>query len=127
MVDDITRGATIAVKYVLLLVICVGFLGIGMLTIVGHPGIIAQFDYWSYPRWSMYLVGLVEVILSIVVFYHPAREKGLIGVILLMCGAGLTHLMFKQISYSFVPLIMIMICVCILYIERLELKWKAQQ
>jgi hypothetical protein len=126
MVDDISRGIATTIKFVLLLIICVGFLGIGMVKLVSHPGIIDQFKYWSFPIWTMYLIGFIEVILSVVVFYKPTRERGLIGIIMLMCGAGLVHIIHQQWSYVYVPIILIALCVGILYLDRLSAFWDAE-
>lgn len=106
------------VKYLLLLVICGGFLGIGMQELVGVPWIAEQFHFWNYPAWLMYLTGFLQVAGAILTFYQPLRFYG--GLILLstMVGAVATHILAEQYNRLEPPLILSLLIVCLLLIEK---------
>jgi len=51
----------------------------------------ANFERWGYPAWSMYLVGLVEVIGAVLLVFARTRFYGALVIAVAMVGAVLTH------------------------------------
>jgi hypothetical protein len=124
--DEILRNILASVKNILMLVICVGFLGAGMLKLVELPALVAEFAYWNFPKWSMYLIGLAEIIVSIGVFYKPTRIRSLYAVILLMIGAATVHIINNEINYVAAPVSLILVCIFIIYLEWKLLGFQTQ-
>ncbi|HMP28801.1 MAG TPA: DoxX family protein [Saprospiraceae bacterium] len=118
--DEILRNILASLKNILIVVICVGFLGAGMLKLVELPSVKAEFLYWNFPIWSMYLIGLIEVALSIGVFYKPTRIYSLFALIGLMCSATLVHLTNDESGYILAPLSLSFLCVIIIYLEKIR-------
>lgn len=52
---------------------------------------IANFERWGYPAWSMYLVGLVEVLGAVLLVFARTRFYGALVIAVAMAGAVLTH------------------------------------
>jgi hypothetical protein len=85
--DSLKKGIFLVAQMFL----CVGFLGVGMLKIVGYPTIAASFQKWNFPTIFMYVIGFIEVVLSISLLYKPSRFYSqilaaviLIGLLLLL-------------------------------------------
>jgi putative oxidoreductase len=116
--DEILRNILASIRNILLVVVCVGFLGAGMLKMVALPVVKAEFLYWNFPIWSMYVIGLVEIVLSLGVFYKPTRVNSIFALIVLMCGAGLVHIINKEMNYVVAPFGIIGMCAIILYLEK---------
>ena len=116
--DEILKNILASLKNIFIVIICVGFLGAGMLKLVELPALVAEFKYWGFPLWSMYLIGLVEILLSIGVFYLPTRIKSLIGLIILMFGAMTVHIIFGEYNYVLAPIMLSMLCGLIIYMEN---------
>ena len=110
-------------RSLLVLFLSVGFLGIGMLKVVNMPEIRAYFDVWNFPLWSMYAIGIVEIVLSVMLFYVPTRIKGLIGVGILMTGATILHFYNQEFTYLIGPAFILLGVVSLFFIEqKIQLK-----
>lgn len=107
-------------KYLILLVICGGFLGMGMQELVGVPWIKEQFTYWMYPLWFMYLVGFVQVAGSIATFYKPTRIWGASILLLTMVGAIGTHFYFNQYDWLIPPIVLLALLILLIFIEKMS-------
>ena len=119
--DEILRNVLASVKNIFIVVICVGYLGAGMLKLVEYPTLVAEFNYWGFPRWSMYVIGLAEIALSIGVFYLPTRIASLFGLIALMAGAILVHVINDEINFVAAPIFLSLLCGGVIYLEHVLL------
>lgn len=108
-------------RSLLILFLSVGFLGIGMLKLVSMPDIIDYFKAWQLPLWSVYVIGAIELVLSVAVFYLPTRKQALIGLIVLMTGATGLHLYNQEYNYLIGPAVIIL-CSVILYLIEVKLE-----
>lgn len=63
-----------------------------MLKLVSYPGMKESFYVWGYGSTEMYIVGFVELLLAVLIFFPKTRVLGAIGVIVLMTGALYTHI-----------------------------------
>lgn len=118
-IDQIILGTFVSgLRSVLVLFLSVGFLGIGMLKLVNMPEIRAYFEVWNLPAWSMYTIGFIEVLLSVMLFYLPTRSKALIGVAILMIGASALHFYNQEWTYLVGPGLILFASVILLLIEQ---------
>jgi len=115
--DEILKNILISFKNILILVICVGFLGAGMLKMVELPALVAEFNYWGFPVWVMYVIGLIEIVLAIGVFYLPTRIPSLFAFIALMTGALLVHIVYGEYNFLIAPIFLSTLCAIIIYLE----------
>ena len=95
----------------------VGFLGIGMLQVVGLEQIALQFKFWNLSPFIMYGVGLLEVIGSVMLFYFPTRLYGGLLLLLTMLAAIAIHLQHKEYSNAIVPLTISVFTACLIVLD----------
>ena len=105
-------------RSLLVLFLSAGFLGIGMMKIVGYPDIADYFNVWGFPLWVMYAVGIVELILCVGVFYLPTRKYAIFGIIILMLGAMGVHIYQNEFEYAVVPFVIGLSALILGVIER---------
>ncbi|WP_136798815.1 MULTISPECIES: DoxX family protein [Desulfosediminicola] len=67
------------------------FIAAGYVKLDGDPGMVANFERWGYPAWSMYLVGLIEILGAALLVFARARFYGALVIVVTMTGALLTH------------------------------------
>lgn len=67
------------------------FIAAGYVKLTGEPGMVANFERWGYPAWSIYLVGAVESIGALLLVFARTRLYGALVVAVTMVGAVLTH------------------------------------
>jgi uncharacterized membrane protein len=105
-----------AVNLLSILFIGVGFLGVGMLKVNAYPSVVTQFKAWQFPLWSMYTIGILEMVfaLSLLTKWRKFGTYALIG---LMIGAISTHLMYNEIDQLYGPIIVIGLCFTLLWSE----------
>lgn len=115
--DQIIKDVISGVRMILILFLCGGFLGLGMLKMVDFPLMADSFASWNFPHYSMYLVGAFEIILSILIFYQPSRINALIISILFMIAAFSTHILFNQWNQLYGPILTLTLIVPLLIIE----------
>lgn len=118
MIDVILKEALHAARLLLILLISGGFLGLGMLKLVSHPGMVGAFQSWNFPDYSIYIIGTLEMALSILIFYSPTRIKALILAIFFMIAAFNVHLIFSQFDQLYGPMTMLVMLVSLLIIEK---------
>lgn len=118
MLDEIFKNLIYTFRNVFLLFLCVGFLGVGMVKLVDYPQIKDLLLSGGIPQLVIYLIGAIEVALSVLMFYQPTRHRALIGVIALMIGATIFHIYHSQWSYLTAPAIIIAVVLSILWIEH---------
>ena len=102
---------------ILLLFICGGFLGLGMLKMVKYPQMLAAFQSWDFPVYSMYIIGIFEILLSISIFYNPTRILALSVSIVFMIAALAVHLTHAQWDQLYGPIFTLSIIIPLLLIE----------
>lgn len=116
--DDILQMVLSAIKNLLILILSAGFLGIGMLKIVDFQAISNYFLNWGFPLWTKYIVGVIEIVIAIGIFYQPTRVKASICSVILMFGALLIHIYFKEIDMLLPPILITLGAISLIFIER---------
>ncbi len=109
-------------RVLLILFITSGFLSVGMVKLVKFPTMVDYFNVWNIPIWAMQLIGILEIVLAILIYYKPTRIKGLMLSCGLMIGATSVHLYFKEYSYAIVPSVLFLLCVILIIIEKYKEK-----
>lgn len=118
MIELIVKEALHAARLLLILLISGGYLGLGMLKLVRHPGMVGAFQSWNFPDYSIYIVGVLEMALSILIFYGPTRINALIMATFFMVAAFNVHLIFSQYDQLYGPLAMLVMLISLLIIEK---------
>ena len=91
-----------------------------MLKLVGFPGMEESFLVWGYSKTFMLVVGVAELILSVVIFAKPSRVFGLAGLIILMIGALFTHISNDEYNEISTALFLLILSTCSLILIFLE-------
>lgn len=88
------------VKTIILWVLLVSFiipsLIFGYQKLIGEKEKIELFNRFGYPLWFMRLLGLAEIIASILMLFNPTRLTGIVIFPFILAGAIYTHLKFKD-------------------------------
>jgi hypothetical protein len=114
---DILKGAKSFARIISLLFLCCGFLGLGMLKLVGYEPILDEFAKWFYPSWFVYVVGFIEIVLALALFYAPTRKKAILLAAVLMLSALTTHAMYGEYDSFAGPVFMLVL---------LAILWKSE-
>ncbi len=69
-----------------------------MLKLIDFPGMEESFMVWKYSKTFMYVIGGIEMLISILIFFPYTRRFGLAGLMMLMSGAMYTH--FSNYEYD---------------------------
>jgi len=118
--DDILKIVLSGIRNLLILVLSSGFLGIGMLKLVEFPAIASIFFDWGFPLWSRYIIGVIEIIIAIGVFYQPTRLKASFGILILMLGATIVHIYFKETERLLPPVLIILGALSLIFLQRIS-------
>lgn len=103
---------------IIVVILSVGFIGVGMLKLVDYPSITLELLYFGIPSLFIYLIGLVELILAIAIFYKPTRLKALIGGMILMFGAFSLHVWVGDFSRLSGPIFVFIMLIVSFLIEK---------
>ena len=91
-----------------------------MLKLVGFPGMEESFLVWGYSKTFMIIIGVIELILSIIIFAKPTRVIGLSGLVFLMIGALFTHISNDEYDQITTALFLLIMSTCSLILIFLE-------
>jgi uncharacterized membrane protein len=100
------------------LILSVGFLGVGMVKMVNHPQTIQSFVNWGMPSWSMYVIGLFELCLAIALFYKPTRLYAIYATALHMLGAFSVHLYHQEYDQFYGPAMVTVLITALFFAEK---------
>jgi uncharacterized membrane protein YphA (DoxX/SURF4 family) len=98
---------------VISILLAVAFLGAGTAKLLSVPMMVAEFQIFGYPMWSMYLTGALEIVCAVLVLIP--RFAG-IGAALLACtmiGAILSHLAHGQAAMIAAPVVLLILAVAL--------------
>lgn len=111
------------IKMVLIIIVSLFMVYSSMLKLVAFPGMEESFVYWGYPGWLMYVIGVLELIISVAIYIKSTRWYGLILLLMVMSGAVYTHLInieYDQLSSS---ICMITLTILIAILEWIGIKF----
>ena len=83
-----------------------------MIKLVNLQGVEESFLLWGYSKTFMITIGLIELLLSILIFIKSTRKIGLSGLILLMIGAIFTHISNDEYNQIYTALFLLIISTC---------------
>lgn len=92
-----------SVRNVLLVVLCAGMMGMGMVKMVGVPELVERFAEWGFTRWMVFAIGVLEFSISIALFIKPIRKYAILALISLLVSALSTHVLFGDSSGAIGP------------------------
>jgi uncharacterized membrane protein HdeD (DUF308 family) len=118
------RETLSAVANVVALILCVGFLGAGMVKLVGVQGVPDAFEKWGYPAFTQYLIGIIELGLFILFFLRKTRVLASIIALVLMAGAIYTHVANMESDQLYGPALIIFLSTVLIIVEFLKNKDK---
>jgi len=102
----------------------------GMTKVVGAEYQVAMFAGWHLPVWFMYLVGIYETVLALLMMVKPVVFWATIGLAVEMLGAIVVHLVAGEASMIIFPGLMIALLGLIFFsrmpprlADRLDLRW----
>lgn len=70
----------------------------GAYKLMGSEEMIQNFERWGLPTFTMYIVGILELLCVIGLFIPKTRMLAAYGIIVLMTGAAAIHLMNNEFS-----------------------------
>jgi len=111
-----------AIENILSIILSVGFLGAGMIKLVGMQQVENAFLVWNYPSHFMYIVGAFEMLLFVGFFIKKFRSFASIGAIILMTGAIYTHIHFGESNQLYGPLLILILATAVLFLGLLNNK-----
>jgi len=92
-----------SVRNILLVVLCAGMMGMGMVKMVGVPELVERFAEWGFSRWMVFAIGVLELSISIGLFIKPVRQYAILALICLLVSALSTHVLFGDTSGAIGP------------------------
>ena len=105
------------VRLLAILFLSVGFLGLGMLKLVGQPEIIEHFKTWNIPSVVMYIIGTFELVIAVGIFYQPTRKISSIITCFFMLVISGFHLVKGDYTYLIAPTVILFISFILFIIE----------
>lgn len=102
-----------------------GFLGLlflfsGIAKVFAAPEVIANYEVWGLPTWFMLTVGIIEILGAIAILIPKIRSMAAFGLITLMLGAIVIHIMSNEFSSIIVNLGIIGVSIMLIYFNKLD-------
>ena len=96
----------------------IGFLLASLGKLTSNPQVIQMFKNWGYPDRFYLIIGILELSGAILLLVPKVSKYAAIGLIIIMIGAFITHLLHDPIQEILRPLIFTFFLGAILYISR---------
>lgn len=77
--------------------------------LLGQEAQIDSFFRWGYPLWFLYLIGVVELVGGIGLFFPQLRLYAVMVLSITMVGASMTHLKAGEVAAIPVPVVLLLL------------------
>lgn len=108
----------IAIANILLVVLCLGMVGAGMIKLMSLESVVIAFENWGLPAWFRYMIGAIEFIAGLCIFIPATRKYALMILLLEMLGALTLHLIYGEYWDARGPVMVMLSSGLLLYLER---------
>ncbi|NND51666.1 MAG: DoxX family protein [Flavobacteriaceae bacterium] len=95
----------IVLSWILRIIIALGFLLASSAKLLSDPGVVELFKNWGFPNGFHLLIGALELILAVMILIPKTLKVAIFGLLIIMVGALITHLINDPISNIIRPLI----------------------
>jgi uncharacterized membrane protein YphA (DoxX/SURF4 family) len=82
------------ISLVLQTILFAAFFLSGYAKLIAAPKMVALFEAFGYPTFSLYVVGALEMALAVGLVIRRTRIVSAVGLLLIMGGAGFSHVIF---------------------------------
>jgi uncharacterized membrane protein YphA (DoxX/SURF4 family) len=93
---DVKRRWTASAGLILSGVLCLGFLSSGVPKLMNAEVPAIEFAVWGYPHWTLYVVGLMEVLGALAILRRSTAAWGFSMLAAVVLGGLLTHIRFQE-------------------------------
>lgn len=111
------KARTIAL-WVLKILTAMGFTIAGTVKITGNPQMIKNFEDWGYPAGFYLVIGVLELTGAILLLIPKTTFYAIIGLVTIMIGAVVTHLLHDPIQDILGPVIYLVLLSGIAYLRK---------
>ena len=105
-------------KWILTVILGLQFILAGQAKFTRSDVWINQFDRWGYPDYFYLAIGGLELIGAILIFFPKYANKATIGLIIIMLGASITHLIYSENDRAITTLIISALLGVLFYINK---------
>lgn len=109
-------------------IVAIAMIGAGWAKVADTEMIVHNFSKWGYPHWFRYLIGILEIVSSILLLIPKTRVYGASVIGTLMVGAVWTHIAAAEYHMTPVPGLLLALSAILLYNDRAVVqKWLPKQ
>lgn len=105
------------VIWILRIVLCVAFLGSGMMKLIGNPMAVEMFGKIGFGQWFRYLTGVLEVLGALWVIIPRFSVAGSALLACVMAGAVCTHLFLIGLDPT-PAIVLLAVSLLLTYLQR---------
>ena len=109
-------------KWILTVLLGLEFILAGQAKFTSSGVWMKQFDRWGYPDHFYLVIGVLEVAVGIIIFFPKHANKAILGGIVIMVGAALTHVFNSEASRSIPPIIISGLLLVVFYLNKALVK-----
>ncbi len=109
-----------AIANILIIVLCLGMVGAGMIKLMGVPQLIEWWDAWGLPHWLRYVIGVIEFAVGICIFIPQTRKFALYVLIIEMIGAFTLHMAYEEFWDTRGPILVLLSAGLLLYLKYFQ-------
>ena len=111
------KKASLILSWVLRILLSLGFLLASTGKLTNNPEVLKMFENWGYPNGFHLIIGILELILAILLLIPKTLKIAMIGILVIMIGALLTHIINDPISEIIRPIIFLIVLSAIYFIN----------
>ena len=104
-------------SWALRILLALGYIAASLGKLSGHPEVIQMFENWGYPEPFYLVIGIFELLFAVLILIPKTLKIALIGLVALMLGALLTHLINDPLAQMIRPLLFIGLLAWVYYLN----------
>ncbi|WP_411894252.1 DoxX family protein [Winogradskyella sp. A2] len=108
------KKRNIIISWILRGLVALGLLMASLGKLTNNPSVIEMFNNWGFPDRFYFIIGIIEITLAVLLLIPKTLKPSIIGIVVILIGASLTHIINDPLSQLIRPLIFF-ILVAIIY------------
>lgn len=110
------------VSWILRILVALGFLLASLGKLTSNANVIQMFENWGFPDGFYLVIGILELVLAVMLLIPKTMKIALLGLIVLMVGAIITHIVNDPIGQILRPIIFMLFLLGIYFLNFRKVK-----
>lgn len=111
------KKRNIVISWIIRGLVALGLLMASLGKLTNNESVIEMFNNWGFPDGFHFVIGIIELVLVVLLLIPKTLKIGIIGTVVVLIGASITHVINDPLNQLIRPLIFFVFVAIIFYLN----------